>query len=285
MAKYPAKALPDPNGGHIRLYWTVFDSPAWKALTPQQRFAYIAIQRFLNSSNNGTLHLTLKEAKHAGIKSSATLAKALRNLVAVGLLSVTREGGCERDGERLPTLYAVTHLPVYDQPRHMVEARKPTHDWKGVASISHARCLIRQANERAKEGHEKRKTKTALQKLAPTPSAIEAVARETRSKIKSSPAGAGSKNEARKVVQIVRKSNYIKGFRDSPDSLDRGQRASKTEDNVLDATPIATFGDFCKSDTPAETLIELFERLTAATGAGVRGRPLSGMRDLTEAAA
>lgn len=283
MAKYPEKAPPDPNGGHIRLYWTVFESPAWKALTPQQRLAYIAIQRFLNSSNNGTLHLTLKEAKHAGIKSSATLAKALRNLVAVGLLSVTREGGCERDGERLPTLYAVTHLPVYDQPRHLVDARKPTHDWKGVGSISHARGLIRQANERAKEGHEKKKTKTALQKVVP--SVIKAVAPETRSKIKSSPAGASSKNEAREVVQIIRKLNYIKDFRGSPDSLDRGQRASKTEDNVLDATPIATFDEICKSDPPAETLTELFDRLTAATGAGVRGRPLSGMRDLTEAAA
>lgn len=265
MGKFQ-KAPPDPNGGHMRMYWAVWDSPAWKVLSPQQRLAYLAIQRHLGSTNNGALHLTLPIAKHAGIKSPATLAQALRALVAVGLLAVTREGGCERDGERLPTLYAVTHLPVFEQKAHMLEARKATSAWKQVESISQARALIRKANEHAKAKHQQRKTKTALQNLNTTPSVIEAVGPKTSSKIEVRPPRTTSKNEVRESGRIARKPKNGAGSGAVVDFPVSRSRTSKNEANVLSTTPMVVSDADGSASDPATTTAELFARLQAAGG-------------------
>lgn len=140
----------DARGGHIRLYWEILDSPAWRSLTASDQRCYVALLRNLRSLNNGDLSLALSVAKHHGIKSQTTLAKGLRALQAVGLVAVTRRGGCKAGGQRLPTLYRITDQQCFDIPAKFVQACKASNEWKEVSSIAQGRALIRKADECAK---------------------------------------------------------------------------------------------------------------------------------------
>lgn len=128
MARYKAPA--DPRGGHIRLYWDILDSNAWRCLSATDQRAYVAICRQVRSTNNGDLSLPLSVAGAHGITSPATLAKSLRALVAVGLIAVTRKGGCNRGGQRLPTLYRLTDRETFEVPAKHIEACRPTNEWR-----------------------------------------------------------------------------------------------------------------------------------------------------------
>ncbi len=170
----------DPRGGHIRLYWALIDSPAWSALSATDQRAYVALRRVLGKSNNGDLSLPLSRARHFGITSPATLAKALRALSAVGLIAVTRRGGCTRGGQRLPTLYRFTDERVFEMPPKLIEASKATDDWKCIASIAHGKAAIRQAEQCARANAEK---KRLVQSLNGTSTSDEAVRPETATEI------------------------------------------------------------------------------------------------------
>jgi hypothetical protein len=164
-----SKPAPDPRGGHIRLYWAIIDSNAWRCLAATDQRAYIALARQKLSSNNGDLALPLSVAKMHGIKSQTTLAKSLRALTAVGLIAVTRAGGCSRGGQRLPTLYRLTDFPVFPIPAKHVEQQKATNEWKTVSTLALGHALIAQHEERAlteaRTESASRKTKTLVQIL------------------------------------------------------------------------------------------------------------------------
>jgi hypothetical protein len=134
------KAPPDPRGGHVRLYNALIDSPAWNALSATDQRAYVALRRALGKTNNGDLSLPLSRARHYRITSPATLAKALRGLVAVGLIAVTRRGGCTRGGQRLPTLYRFTDEAVFEMRPKLIDACKATDDWKLIESIAQGKA-------------------------------------------------------------------------------------------------------------------------------------------------
>lgn len=162
----------DPLGGHIRLYWALIDSPAWQGLTATDQRVYLALRRVLGRTNNGDLSLPLSRARHYGISSPSTLAKSLRALVAVGLVAVTRRGGCTRGGQRLPTLYRCTDVAVYEMKQKLIDPMKVTDEWKEVTSIAHAAALIKAAERKAAEvAQEKR----LLQSSNRTGSSIELV--------------------------------------------------------------------------------------------------------------
>ena len=171
-----AKPAPDPRGGHIRLYWALIDSPAWVALSATDQRAYVALRRPLGRTNNGDLSLPLSRARHHGITSPSTLAKSLRALAAVGLIAVTRRGGCTRGGQRLPTLFCFTDEPVGEMKPKLIEARKATDDWKQIESVAHGRALIRQAEAVAQATAKK---KSLLQKSNATGTKSEAVGLKT----------------------------------------------------------------------------------------------------------
>jgi hypothetical protein len=148
----------DERGHHIRVYSEVYDSPAYKALTPHDVMAYLALLRDLKGTNNGDLSLTLTKAKERGISHHTTLARSLRALCAVGLICLTRKGGSQRGGQRLPSLYAVTDVDVYEMRHKQVEARKADFSWRKVTTVEHGRSLIEQAEANTKKGASKLKT-------------------------------------------------------------------------------------------------------------------------------
>jgi hypothetical protein len=166
------KAPPDPRGGHVRLYNGLIDSPAWNALSATDQRAYVALRRALGKTNNGDLSLPLSRARHYRITSPATLAKALRALVAVGLIAVTRRGGCTRGGQRLPTLYRFTDEVVYEMRPKLIDAFKATDNWKLIESLAQGKAAIREAELQARTAAEK---KRLLQIPNDTDTGIEAV--------------------------------------------------------------------------------------------------------------
>jgi hypothetical protein len=147
----------DVRGHHIRVYSELYDSPAYKALTPTDVMAYLALLRDLKGTNNGDLSLTLTKAKERGISHHTTLARSLRALCAVGLICLTRKGGSQRGGQRLPNLYAVTDVDVYEMRHKQVAARKADFAWRKVTTVEHGRSLIDQAETKVKKGASKLK--------------------------------------------------------------------------------------------------------------------------------
>ena len=81
----------DPRGHHLRIYDDVLMSPAFRALSPHDVLAYLALLKELKASNNGDLSLPESRARLHGIKSHVTLAQCLRALRAVGFIAVTRK--------------------------------------------------------------------------------------------------------------------------------------------------------------------------------------------------
>lgn len=197
----------DPRGGHVRLYNELIDSAAWNALSATDQRAYVALRRVLGLTNNGDLSLPLSRAKHYRIRSPATLAKALRSLVAVGLIAVTRSGGCTRGGQRLPTLYRFTDEQVFEMRPKLIDACKATNDWKAITSIAQGRALIEQAEAAA---HEAAERKRLLQELNATSTNGEAVKPKTDTEIE-----AWIPRPVRKVKQARSPANTGKASNDA----------------------------------------------------------------------
>lgn len=179
MARTAYRPPKDPRGGHIRIYWDTFDSPAWGSVSDSARLAYLSLMRQKSSTNNGDLSLPITVARRYGIKSPTTLARALRELCAVGLIAVTREGGSTKGGQRLPTLYRFTDLEVYAVPSKFIEASNPTNDWRAITTIEHAQQKLAAAEQAAVLAEDARKTKRLLQQMTETTPANGAVSAKT----------------------------------------------------------------------------------------------------------
>ncbi len=217
MAGY-SKPPPDPRGAHARLYWEIIDSNAWRCLSASDQLAYIGLLRQLRSTNNGDLSFPLSVARHHGIASPATLAKSLRALVAVGLIAVTRKGGCTRRGQRLPTLYRLTDYSAFEVPAKHIDAAKATNEWKAIKNQAMGLALIRQTEELAKKTATNKEI-IRLQKLTPTASIDEPVGSLTASKNEVWHDNHTSKSEGRTERENRHGTNGhadFKGFPESP---------------------------------------------------------------------
>ena len=166
MAKKPS----DPRGGHVRLYWSLIDSIAWRAIGYTSQSVYIVMRRRLQSTNNGNISAALGDMKHYGISTSATLAKALRELQTVGLIAVTRQGGIAY-GRQVCSLYRFTDEAVYEHQKLGVKAQQATNDWQKFTKLAEAAAAIKEAHANAKRP----KNKSGVQILKRTDSDSEAL--------------------------------------------------------------------------------------------------------------
>ena len=162
----------DPRGGHVRLYWNLIDSLAWRALSYSSQSVYVAMRRRLQSTNNGNISAALGDMKHYGISTSATLAKALRELQTVGLIAVTRQGGIAY-GRQVCSLYRFTDEAVYEHPKVGVKAQQDTNDWQRFTKLAEAEAEIKQAHANVKRPQ----NKSGVQILKRTDSDSEALGR------------------------------------------------------------------------------------------------------------
>ena len=110
--------------------------------------------------------------KHYGISTSATLAKALRELQTVGLIAVTRQGGIAY-GRQVCSLYRFTDEAVYEDPKGGVKAQQATNDWQRFTKLAEAEAEIKQAHANVKRPQ----NKSGVQILKRTDSDSEALRR------------------------------------------------------------------------------------------------------------
>jgi len=136
----------DPRGGHIRLYWVMVDSMAWRALSWVDQGLYLAMRRKLRGTNNGNIEATLATLRHADITSPATLAKSLRALQALGFIAKTRQGGIAY-GVNYCSLYRFTDEQVFEHPKQGVKAHKATNDWQSFKTLADARAALKAAHD------------------------------------------------------------------------------------------------------------------------------------------
>lgn len=83
-------AIPEEDIPFAYVPHRMMDSEAWKKLSPYAEACYLAIKKKYNGKNWNNLSLTYSEMKHK--MSSATLSKAMTELVAFGFLKVVRWG-------------------------------------------------------------------------------------------------------------------------------------------------------------------------------------------------
>jgi len=141
----------DPRGHSLRIYKDIYQSPAFKSLTPTDVMAYLALLAELKQYNNGDLSLPLTRAKTCGIGHHITLARSLRALCAVGLVALARKGGSTKGGQRLPNLYRMTDRDCYEIPKLHLEALSATNEWKHIATVEQGQQLIRAAENAVKK--------------------------------------------------------------------------------------------------------------------------------------
>ncbi len=158
----------DPRGGHARLYWALLDSPAYIALGWSARALYVDLRRTLGATNNGNISATLSTLNHRGWRSSATLNKALKELVAVGLIAQTRKGGIAYMS-KICSLYRFTDEDAFEHPKLGIPKMKATHDYRCFLKLSDARAAVRVDRDRLNG------KKAKLQKLKLTASQSEAM--------------------------------------------------------------------------------------------------------------
>ena len=156
MSKYKKPA--DPRGHSLRIYKDIYESAAFKSLTPVDVMAYLALLAELKQFNNGDLSLPLTRAKQCGIGHHVTLARSLRALCAVGLVALSRKGGSTKGGQRLPSLYRLTDRDCYEIPKMHLEALSATNDWKRITTVAQGQKLIQAADEAVKKDPEKLKS-------------------------------------------------------------------------------------------------------------------------------
>ena len=175
MAKGSGAKWSDPNGRHVRVYVSLLNTPAWRVLGFSAKALFLDLRAAVTATTNGAISATLAEMKHRGWTSSATLAKALYELRALGFLAVTVEGGL-RQGSRVPSLYRFTDLDVYEHPKTGVQAIQATHDYRRFETVREAERAITEGLKKLQaEGRKKQQTKKKLpvQKLNPSSSETE----------------------------------------------------------------------------------------------------------------
>ena len=99
------------SGTFTLLPHMVMDAPAFVNRGPSALKLLLDLSRQLNGKNNGGLIATFSKMKERGWRSTSTLEAAKKELLAAGLIEQTRQGGLAQ-GARVPSLYAVTWLPI-----------------------------------------------------------------------------------------------------------------------------------------------------------------------------
>jgi len=112
------------HGGHfLKLTRTVYGSDNYRKLSARGVKLLIDIAVQYRGTNNGDLQATYSLMKKVGWKSSATLNRALRELLYFGFIEMTRQGGLGRC-----SLFAITweSIDECDGKLDVKPTRKPS---------------------------------------------------------------------------------------------------------------------------------------------------------------
>lgn len=118
-----------PNTKHpyAAIEHRVIDSPAYIDMTFSARALLLEIARQLTKDNNGHLQATYSYMKQHGF-SENTLSRAIKELIAHGMIYRTRSGGYQQGAAQ----YAVTWLPIKNRQGVFLNTFQPCawRDWQ-----------------------------------------------------------------------------------------------------------------------------------------------------------
>ena len=118
----------------------MLESPAWRALTlsAHRVFDRVCVELAHHGGNdNGKLPVTFDQFVEYGIHRHA-VAPAIRELEALGFLSVTQRGRHSAGDIRWPNLFLLTCVNCKSTPH-------PSHEWRKIADRETAERLAREA--------------------------------------------------------------------------------------------------------------------------------------------
>lgn len=162
-----SKRLTEKDEPHYRTPLTVANSAAWRVLHFSSKALWGDMRATLTSFNNGDISAALTQLKHRGWSSPATLAKALRQLEAMGFISATRRTIGVEKGSKVCNLYRFTDKECFEQPKKNIVAEKATRDWLRFTSVADAQKAVDLASAPTPRDndHPRASKKTSLQKL------------------------------------------------------------------------------------------------------------------------
>ncbi len=198
---------PGITEAHVRIPLEVLQSPAFIALPASAVKLYLDMLSHLRGTNNGNINAALSELRHRGWRSSATLAKALRQLEAVGLIAKTRQTTGVHRGSKLCNLYRFTDRDAYAHPKLHVDGHKETRDYKHFTTMADAKWVVKEASATTP------KEKTTLQKTKRHASETEPIAPVDASDSEVTPLRVASRNETSAATPKPRKPNAGKAFK------------------------------------------------------------------------
>jgi len=109
MKKKPKK---NPRGRFVMLYQDLIESVAWKSLNGDARSLYLNVAAKYNGKNNGRISFSAREAAPALNISRATTARAFRNLIDRGFITIAKRSGFNlKRGQDRATEYRLTEYP------------------------------------------------------------------------------------------------------------------------------------------------------------------------------
>ncbi len=143
------KPMKDALGAHARLYEQITRSPAWLALSPTSRAFYMDMRIQLKGTNNGNISAPHSLMKTLGYKSSATVAKAQRELETMGLIAKTRQGGITAGGKSC-NLFRFTDQETAEFLKLGIMPCKATHEWRAWRCVKSAKAALENAHAMVK---------------------------------------------------------------------------------------------------------------------------------------
>lgn len=103
------------NTRFLGIPFPVINSEDFRALSPVALKVLIILSSQFSGSNNGDLSAPFSKVKMWGIKSEATLCKALKELMAKNIITRTRDPTRDRQNPHGQcALYALNWLPIHE---------------------------------------------------------------------------------------------------------------------------------------------------------------------------
>jgi hypothetical protein len=120
----------------------MLESPAYRALSLSAHRAMARLEIELarhggDPKENGKLPCTYEHLVEFGLHRHA-IAPAIRELVALGFIEITRRGCAGNEGFRQPALYRLTY-------RHAGPSKHIADDWRRIKTLEEAEAIAQQA--------------------------------------------------------------------------------------------------------------------------------------------
>jgi hypothetical protein len=137
----PRKRKPNNNertekGGFIRLPHTVVRSYTYSSLSAYGVKLLVDIANQFNGKNNGDMSVAYSVMKFKGWHSPSTLNNAIKELLAIGLIEVSRKGGRNKCSLYALTFHAVDesegklNIKATQRPKSLWRKNEPIQDIK-----------------------------------------------------------------------------------------------------------------------------------------------------------